>query len=201
MLQRMKELSTQGANAALSEQQRGFIADEVTSLKDEINKVAERTTFNGISLLTGANQNAMEFQVGFNAAGDDIVLSGLNDVRVSGTNVSSIFTNLESSITSFSGGTHTVDEAQTLMDRVDYAINYISSQRANLGAQQNRLDHNINNLKAQSENLSDARSRVLDTDYAAETAQMTKTQIMQQAATAMLAQANQQPNVILSLLK
>jgi flagellin len=145
--------------------------------------------------------SGFEFQVGADADNDNIVLSGLTDIRIDGSNASATFRELETAISAFKTGSATVDEAQTLMTKVDKAIDTISAQRADLGAQQNRLEHNIANLQAQSENLQSARSRVIDTDYAAETAQMTKTQIMQQAATAMLAQANQQPNVILSLLK
>ncbi|NCV87728.1 MAG: hypothetical protein EBW14_18130, partial [Oxalobacteraceae bacterium] len=88
-----------------------------------------------------------------------------------------------------------------LAGTIDSAIDQIATQRATFGAQVNRLGHNLANLSALYENLSSARSRVLDTDYANETAQLTKTQILQQAATAMLSQANAQPNVVLALLK
>jgi len=90
---------------------------------------------------------------------------------------------------------------QALSPIVDSAIDEVATQRATYGAQVNRLNHNLNNLSALHENLSAANSRILDTDYANETAQLTKTQILQQAATAMLSQANAQPNVVLALLK
>jgi flagellin len=88
-----------------------------------------------------------------------------------------------------------------LVTAVDGAINAISTLRSNMGAMQNRLAHNIANLESQAENLTASMSRIRDTDYSVETAQLTKNQVMQQAATAMLAQANQMPNVVLSLLK
>jgi flagellin len=99
------------------------------------------------------------------------------------------------------GGYETASEFANLTEAIEDAINEIAGLRAEFGAKVNRINSNLNNLDALSENLSAARSRVLDTDYAAETALLTRTQILQQAATAMLSQANAQPNVILALLK
>jgi len=136
------------------------------------------------------------FQVGASNS-DTIDLSGLFvDI---GIESSGAFSGLNTAIGNLSAGTPTVFGA--LSDSVDAAIGQISVYRSDFGAMQNRLDYNISNLRTQSENITASRSRIIDTDYAAETAQLTKTQIMQQAATAMLAQANQLPNVILSLLR
>ena len=105
--------------------------------------------------------------------------------------------------TNFAGGAGapTVTDMNNLNTAITRAIDYVSTQRATFGAQVNRLNSNINNLSALFENLSAANSRITDTDYANETASLTKTQILQQAATAMLSQANAQPNVVLALLK
>ena len=99
------------------------------------------------------------------------------------------------------GGGATSAEMGTLTDAIDTALATVAGFRSNLGAMSNRLDHNIANLGAQAENLTASMSRIMDTDYAAETAGLSKNQVMQQAATAMLAQANQMPNAVLSLLK
>ena len=136
------------------------------------------------------------FQVG-SSNGDTVDLSRLFvDI---GIQSSGAFSGLNTSINNLTVGTPTV--FGSLSDSVDAAIGQISVYRSDFGAMQNRLDYNISNLRTQSENLTASRSRIIDTDYAAETAQLTKTQIMQQAGTAMLAQANQLPNVILSLLR
>jgi flagellin len=137
------------------------------------------------------------FQVG--ASNSDTVDLSRLFVDIGISTDAGAFTNLAAKIEGLAAGTPVV--FGQLSDAVDSAIQTVSAYRSDFGAMQNRLDYNISNLRAQSENLSASRSRIVDTDYAAETAQLTKTQIMQQAATAMLAQANQLPNVILSLLR
>jgi len=186
MLQRLKELATQGANDALSTDQMNSINDEVTSLVDEIAAVKERTTFNGISLLDTSGD--LQFQTG-NGTADTTIVS------LSAMMMTSLVTT--TALTSPTAGS----DFNALTASVETDIKAVATARGKLGAVQNRLDHAIGNLEAQSENLQNSRSRIVDTDYAAETAQLTKTQIQQQAATAMLAQANQMPNVVLSLLK
>lgn len=223
MLQRMKELSTQGNNGALGPNERGFLTDEIIQLRDEINGVALRTTFNGNSLV-GSASHSLSFQVGA-SAGDAITIGAFSDVSIDSTNASanlsnggagtSVFAVLADKIVAADNGSDlSVDPVWTtarndalvtnfaeLSIALDAAINEVSSRRASFGAMQSRLDHNITNLQTQAENMDAARSRIQDTDYAAETANLTRGQILQQAATAMLSQANQMPNVILSLLK
>ncbi len=235
MLQRMRELSTQGNNDSLSTTQMNYIGTEVQNLRDEINKVSLRTTFNGKTLLNGGNSTAgtIMFQTG-NAATDTVDISTLLINTQVTTTAGTTLTNEDTTIIQAADGTAstmaaimtalgsaidaaagtTVDGATgptsvtptstlygTMGTAVDAAIGAIASARSNLGAVANRLDHNIANLQAQTEALTASRSRIMDTDYSVETAKLTKNQVMQQAATAMLAQANQMPNVVLSLLK
>jgi flagellin len=230
MLQRMRELAVQGNNDALSTTQMGYIGTEVNALRDEINKVALRTTFNGKSLLDGTQATAetVMFQTGTSAVDTSDISSLLLDVNLFATGgaatntaattsmaddataatVGTLFNSLSSAIDTASGtGTAFAAAAPLsasyglLVTAVDGAINAVSTVRSNMGAMQNRLEHNIANLASQAENLTASMSRIRDTDYSVETAQLTKHQVMQQAATAMLAQANQMPNVVLSLLK
>jgi flagellin len=148
------------------------------------------------------------FQVGSEAA-VNLSIDGFKDVRLTGSNSNSgvdkeVFDNLSAALDAVLPKTQAaMSEANfgALQVRVEDAITKVSDFRGYLGAQQNRIEYTIANLQAQSENLTAANSRIRDTDYAAETANLTKKQIMQQAATAMLAQANQMPNVITSLLK
>jgi flagellin len=149
------------------------------------------------------------FQVGAGTR-DNVVIDGFKDIRITGYNNNAntseklVFDNINTTLNTIAQNTtESLSEANfaTLENQIEAAITTISDFRSYLGAQQNRIEFAISNIQAQSENLTAANSRIVDTDYAAETANLTKTQIMQQAATAMLAQANQMPNVILALLK
>jgi len=202
MLQRFKELSVQGGNPALSSSQRGFLALEMNGLKDEIIAISERTRFNGTSLLgntagDGSQPESLVFQTGEGTL-DTLTVDTLNVTE--GAAISDLF---EDDFVN-DDGSAAISETSAFQDlaaKIDSAIDEVASARATFGAQVNRLNYNLANLSALYENLSSANSRVVDTDYANETAQLTKTQILQQAATAMLSQANAQPNVILALLK
>jgi flagellin len=201
MLQRFKELSVQGGNPALSAKQRGFLSQEMDGLKSEIQAISERTRFNGTSLLgntqgTGNQPEVLRFQTG-EGTNDTLTVTTLNVTQ--GSAIKSLFE--ETFVENGAGAITDVDRFQTLADKIDSAIDEVASSRAVFGAQVNRLNYNLSNLSALYENLSAANSRVVDTDYANETAALTKTQILQQAATAMLSQANAQPNVVLALLK
>ena len=208
MGQRILALATQGANGSQSQAGRDAIKSEMQQLLTAITSISTRTTFSGISLLNetaGATATLITLQSS-NGSTDTITLAsnafrkiGLDDIA-----------NLNS--TSASGGVASLlsqsiadSAAQTVMlATVSAANTYITNlntQRSLLGAYQNRIEYTISNITELSSNLAAARSSVQDTDYASETAALTKGQILQQAATAMLAQANQMPNVILSLLK
>ena len=211
MLQRMKELSVQGANDALNPSQRGFLVTEMKGLAGEIGAIAARTKFNGTSLLNntagaGGDAQALSFQTGAETTDIQTVqtLKLIADPKMAELlKNASTTTDVENNfVTNFSvPDAPTVDEMKTLNTAITDAIDSVSTMRATFGAQVNRLNSNINNLTALYENLSAANSRITDTDYANETASLTKTQILQQAATAMLSQANAQPNVVLALLK
>jgi len=329
ILIRMKELAVQGRDDALSVTQRKAISDELVQLKNEINSIADRTQFNGLSLLKNSLQqevsssstlkdtsyaaaaaslqvsgltlrnvnvgtyavvvdagvisisaqtatgistsqtitvtaftadeetklydfdelgisftlknkdgaavgaasvtsaavgmttlivtndfNTATFQLG-SSTRDTMTVTGFKDIRITGYNNNTatgtlgvveddVFDDMYETLDLIDGNSVSVltsTNFATLANRIETAIITIGDFRGNLGAQQNRLEYAINNIKAQSENLSATNSRIRDTDFAAETANLTRTQILQQAATAMLAQANQMPNVILALLK
>jgi len=194
MLQRFKELATQGNNGALSTDQREYLSNEMVELSQEIVNIAGRTKFNG-NVLIGSGAASMSFQTG-ESVNDSLTIQFEN--ILSQTNVA--FLTTASNIT-FESSAASAGAFSGLTYSIMGAINEVAAKRAAFGALVNRVNSNLNNLDALSENLSAARSRVTDTDYAAETASLTRTQILQQAATAMLSQANAQPNVILALLK
>ena len=222
MLQRFKELAVQGGNDALSGTQRGFLVGEMLQLRSEMQNIASRTKFNGNSLLQNTNVSSLVFQTGEGASDTqsvavyDITTTGaLNTLLgAAGSNTDANFYNTWFATADANGATYasaqkvmsadfntTQVAGQTLQDAIDSAIDFIGQKRAQYGSLINRLNANVNNLTALHENLSAANSRVVDTDYANETASLTKTQILQQAATAMLSQANASPNVVLALLK
>ena len=314
MLQRMKELATQAANGTIGDTERGFAATEVGQLQSEMQAIAERTTFNGQSLLTGslstsidpttelnagsvlvagtnssvssidlasaqsgrtytytagagaadltltdgtsgvsqtitlaaigadstatvnfdtlgvkitvssvggetaanlrggfvaaandtivtaAGSGSLTLQVGSGTAAADQIALSFADARVNNSGNASVVT-LRNAINAFTGGTATQAEAQTLMSAVDGALDFFSTQRATMGAVQNRLETTVANGQATAENLAASRSRIQDADYASETAALTRSQILQQAGVAMLAQANALPNNVLALLR
>jgi flagellin len=154
--------------------------------------------------LDSANDGAAMFQVGAGTR-DTVNIDGFRDIRIGDFNKNAdntVFTEIADTLSDIEGGDlDPVTTFATLENQIDAMIGEVSGFRSYLGAQQNRLDHTVAAVQAQSDNITAANSRIQDTDYAAETANLTKTQIMQQAATAMLAQANQMPNVILALLK
>jgi flagellin len=194
MLQRMRELSVQAANGTVSDADKKSLDDEFTELRDEIVRITDTTEFNGTSLL-GSTTN-VNFQVGFqNGSNNQIKISFLDlaDVEISAGGLKSV------ALGSF--GISTATGASTALGRLDAAIDAISAKRADFGAKQNRLESTVRNNASIIENQSAARSRTMDADFAAETANLTRAQILQQAGTAMLAQANAIPQNVLSLLR
>ena len=203
MAQRMVTLATQGANETLSIAQRKSIYQEISALRTAINDVSTRTKFTGNSLFTAT---ALSIQVS-NDSADKVQISAtaLAKIAIDGTSNTTLntkITELNTALTDATPNTATITtKFQNVQDEAGAFLTAITTQRGELGAFQNQLEYTVANLSDFSTNLSAARSRVIDTDYAAETANLTKGQILQQAATAMLAQANQMPNVILTLLK
>ena len=186
MLQRLVTLSTQAANGTYNTTARSSIAEEVEELKKEITRIANTTDYNGVKPIASSATKSITLQIG-PTSGEilAVAVSGLTatNLSVNGIKVS------------------TISNANTAITKLNKAIDQVSKHRAKLGAAQNRLEHTINNLKVTSENMTSAESRIRDTDMAKEIAAFTKNNILNQAAQSMLAQANQQPQGVLSLLR
>ncbi|WP_374249584.1 flagellin [Thermomonas sp.] len=207
-LQRMRELAVQSANATNSSDDRTNLQSEFTQLQEEISRVVGGTTFNGTSLFTGST--SFSFQVGAGTTSNDVVsvarnqLSGGTAGSTGGLTSSDSAQDVIATVTASSGskitGTDGTNATNAIKD-IDVALDKLNAERATYGAAQNRFDSVIGNLQITVENASAARSRIMDTDFAAETASLTRTQILTQAGTAMLAQANQAPQSVLSLLR
>lgn len=190
ILQRMRELVVQAGNGTNSDTDLDNIGKEITALQDEITRIAEQTQFNGKNLLDGT-VSSITFQVGANS--DQVIGLSL-------TNMDAASLTVDASSVSVYSGTD-ASSVSTMLGLIDDAINAVSVQRGEFGALQNRLEHTINNLGTASENLTAAESRIRDVDMAQEMMEFTKDNILNQAATAMLAQANQQPQTVLQLLR
>jgi flagellin len=187
IMARLRELAIQSANGALSNNERAFIDVEQTQLVTELDRIAASTEFNSFSML-GVDAGTYSMQVGKDAVlGTDTIDVVFTATHANGLGVDTMdFT--------------TAAGAQAALGTIDTAIGLLSTSRADLGAMQNRLEVTISNLRVEEENLTSANSRIRDVDVARETANLTRNQIMSQAGTAMLAQANQLPQAALSLL-
>ena len=186
MLQRMRELAVQSNNGTNSATQRGYLQTEFLALSGQIDKIASDTTWNGTNLLLAAG--TFTFQAGMNS-GQTILVS----VAAANT-LAGLMSTVTTSIATVTG-------AGAAIDMMDIAIAAVSNQRAKFGAAVNQMTYAMDNLSNVSANASASRSTIMDTDYATASTQLSRTQIIQQAATAMLAQANQQPQSVLALLK
>ncbi|HJB24195.1 MAG TPA: flagellin, partial [Candidatus Jeotgalibaca pullicola] len=196
ILNRMRDLVVQSNNDTNTAEDRSAIQKELDSLTSEVDRISKDTQFNTKTLLTGTYSGTakeLKFQIGANKS-QTIGLS-IRNMTASGLKVSGL-TIANSGIGS---GTPEGTKANhdTVLEKVDAAIKSVSEERANLGAVQNRLDHTISNLATTKENLSEANSRIVDVDMAEEMMSFTKSNILSQAATAMLAQANQMPQGVL----
>ncbi len=185
ILQRMRELAVQGANDTNVTVDRTAIKDEISSLVSEIGRIADKTTFNEKKLLNGSLKGA-NLQIGA-------------DKGVSMTLTIATMTAAKLSVNALTVATHT--KAASAISKIDAAIKAVSAERSKLGANQNRLEHTIKNLDNASENIQASESRIRDVDMAKEMMNFTKNNILQQAAQAMLAQANQAPQGVLQLLR
>ena len=189
ILERMRDLTVQGKNGTLTDEDRASINKELSALHTELTRISTDTEFNTKKLLN-KKDNAFTFQIGANKA-QTIAVTIQN---MGGKSL------LEVDADKFTLGTDGAN-ADKMLTTIDNAIKTVSDQRATLGAVQNRLEHTINNLTATNENLSDANSRIRDVDMAEEMMTFTKSNILSQAATSMLAQANAMPNSVLNLLQ
>ena len=199
MLQRIRELKVQYENDTNNSTQRGYLDEEFEQLADEIGGVIEGTKFNGFQVLSGdasANTNGtFDIQTGWESG--DTMQVGISTIQTG--QISAVL----GAITADTGAAQfsSLGNAAVSLTNIDAALDRVNESRTKLGAQQNRLEHNIANLKNVSENVSAARSRIVDADFAAESAELSRTNVLQQAGMAMLSQANQAPQQVLSLLK
>ncbi|GAB3568328.1 flagellin [Arthrobacter alkaliphilus] len=201
ILQRMRDLAVQGANDTNNTASRTAIKSEGDALGKELDRLTQSTQFNGIDVLKGAAGNSgasLNIQVGTGGSANDKIAINLGDVA---TAVGTGATGLSGSTGAGGFKVDTTANAQTTIGTVDAAIAAVSAQRADLGATQNRLEHATKTLQVSGENLQAAESRITDTDMASEMVKYTKANIMSQAGTAMLAQANQSGQGVLSLLR
>ena len=189
ILLRMRELGTQAANGTLTQSQRDNIQVEFKNLQEEIDRISKVTNFNGTNLLDGSLSAGTNLQIGSGNTSNDKLL-----VKVTDAGAATL------SVDSASAAVSTQAAAQASLDKIDAAISSVSTARGGLGAIQNRLQSTINNLQVAVENTSAANSRIVDVDVAAETANMTRAQILTQAGVSVLSQANQNPQLALKLL-
>jgi flagellin len=186
-LQRIRELAVQSANGVISDDDRAYLQAEATQLQEEVKRIVDNTRFNGMEVLDGSYPSPVSFQVGpestdtVNVETTSFVMTGLN---VYG----------DADISTEAG-------ARALIDRIDTDLEGVNTARAASGAVQSRMESIVMQLQIFSENTASARSRIMDTDYAQETANLARVQILQQAGSAMLTQANNQPQMVMQLLQ
>jgi flagellin len=188
MLQRMRELAVQSANATNSEDDRDTLQAEYLALGSEITRTIESTTFNGLAILS-TDAGTLSFQVGA-GSGDQV---DITTTDMTGADVAAAVAE------TIDGADNTAPLAA--MDAIDAALTELNTERANYGAAQNRFESIIGTLQVSAENQAAARARIMDADFATETANLSRSQILQQAGAAMVAQANQLPQQVLSLLR
>ena len=193
LLVRMRELAVQSANDSVSDTERGYLNTEYQDLIGEIDRISEVTEYNGISLLDGTAGAAgtMTFQVGTRNSSNDQITIDLVSQSTAALNLNS-----GGAIDSVSS----LGNAQSAITKIDAALESLSTDRATLGSTINTLNSAVDNLASTIENYGNSLSQIRDTDMAEESAQFSKSQVMQQAGVAMLSQANAQPNLVLRLL-
>ncbi|MCB1998517.1 MAG: flagellin FliC [Burkholderiaceae bacterium] len=198
-LQRMRELALQARNATNSDSDKESLNKEYTELAKEIQRVLGGTTFNGKAILAG-EAGSQTFQVGANVTTNDSIDITTTNMAAAGS-ITTVAGTGGNSPTLGIGSAASTSDLQTVVQNIDSAIDLINSERATLGAAQSRFESVISNLQISAENQSAARSRIMDADFAAETANLSRAQILQQAGNAMVAQANQLPQQVLQLLQ
>ena len=199
-LQRMRELAVQASNATNSNSDKDSLDKEFGELAKEIQRVIGGTSFNGKSVL-GANAGVQTFQVGANTTTNDTIDITTVDLTSDATITPVAGTDNTGAGRPVIDNTATATAIHTVIDNIDTALNTVSNQRATMGASQSRFDAVISNLQISVENQSAARSRIMDADFAVETANLSRANILQQAGNAMVAQANQMPQQVLRLLQ
>ena len=192
ILTRMRELAVQSANGSLTDSDRLFLQTEFTQLGNELDRIARSTEFNGRNLLQGSASAGITFHIGTDNTSTDKISVSIANVQSSKLGTGGTKLNVQA--------VSTVTKSTTSLGVIDAAIAQLSTARSKLGAAQNRLDVTIDNIGTSVENLSAANARIRDSDIASETAALTKSQILVQAGVSVLAQANQAPQVALSLI-
>jgi flagellin len=190
VLQRMRELAMQSSSGQLSDQQRGFLDQEMGQLREEIGRISQVTEFNGIKLLDGSlnsGSGTLSFQVGVRNTLNDRMEVNIATINGTGLGIGTM-------------SLSTMTKARSALDLIDTAINSLSSSRANLGAKMNRLTITVDNLASAEQNIEAANSRIRDVDVGKEMGKMVSNQILSQAGTSMLTQANSLPQIALSLI-
>ena len=200
MLQRMRELALQASNGTTTSADRSYLSSEYANLLAEIDRIAENTQWNGNTILnhTTTASSTFKYQVGAN--GGQTIAVDFGDMT---DTASGVFAELKASHSVITSTTtaSALTQGTSAVVAIDSAITAVNSQRATFGAAMNQLTYAVDNLSNVKVNSEAARSRIVDTDYAVETSELARTQIIQQAGTAMLAQANQMPQTVLSLLQ
>ncbi|WP_310461689.1 flagellin [Sphaerotilus sp.] len=191
-LQRMRELAVQSSNSTNSSSDRANLDEEYQALAKEVTRVIGGTKFNGNNLLN-ASATDMAFQVGADNVATDAITVSLTDISAGA--------GMDAAITGTAANITTAANALATMSNLDAAIDEVTSARSNLGSVQNRFESVVANLSTTSENLQAAKGRIMDADFAVETSNMSRAQVLQQAGNAMLAQANQAPQQVMSLLR
>ena len=199
-LQRMRELSVQAANATNSNSDKDSLDKEFGELGKEIQRVLGGTSFNGQHML-GTDAKAFTFQVGANTTSNDTIDITTTDLTADATITSVAGTDNTGAGRAVIDSTANATTIQGVINNIDTAISTINDKRAVMGASQSRFDSVITNLQISVENQTAAKSRIMDTDFAAETANLSRAQILQQAGNAMVAQANQLPQQVMTLLR
>ena len=200
MLQRMRELALQASNGTTTSADRSYLSSEYANLLSEIDRIAENTQWNGMTILNHITTASSTFKYQVGANGGQTIAVDFGNMT---DTISGVFTELKAShnvITSTTTAS-AITQGTSAVVALDSAITSVNSQRATFGAAINQLTYAVDNLSNVKVNSEAARSRILDTDYAQETSELARTQIIQQAGTAMLAQANQLPQTVLSLLQ
>ena len=200
-LQRMRELAVQGRNATNTSADKDSLDKEFGELAKEIQRVLNGTTFNGKAVLATADSGTQTFQVGANTTGNDRIDIVTSDLTTA-TEITTV-----AGTDNTGAGRAVIDNTaigtaiDTVITNIDTALDKVNGERATLGASQNRFDAVISNLQVAVENQSASRSRIMDADFAQETANLSRAQILQQAGNTMVAQANQLPQQVLALLR
>ncbi len=189
ILQRMRELAVQASTGTYSSTQRGYLQTEFSALTTEISNIASQTTWNGISILDGTGGSSGSFDIQVGTSSGETITVAISNVTTSSSGLS------------VSGDISTASGATTAITTINTALDTLNSARASIGAGINQLTYAADNMSNTITNYAASKSQIADTDYATATSNMARAQIIQQAATAMLAQANQSPQYVLALLK